>query len=88
MSAPIHWRSRWMQQQLQKYQFRATVDPDLFHLNALFVSVTGMVSWRETISKQMRWMEFRFVIHRQIANQPVRFTGEIQMDTFNGFKVL
>lgn len=33
MSAPIHWRSRWMQQQLQKYQFRATVDPDLFRFS-------------------------------------------------------
>lgn len=76
-----------MQQQLQEYRFRATVDPNLFRFSALFVSVTGMVSWRETISKQMRRKEFGFVIHLQTANQPVRFTDEIQMHTFNGFKV-
>lgn len=51
----------------------------------LFVSVTGMVSWRETISKQMRQREFRFAIHRQIANQPVRFTDKIWMHICNGF---
>lgn len=81
MSAPIHWRPRWTQQQVEKYKFRATVDPDAVFFECS-VSVTGMLSWRETISKQLRRREFRLVIHHQTADQPVRFTEDIQMHTF------